>query len=97
LSRQGVERGAMLKFPTIPLAQALLMLGLGVAVMALVVFFARRYRDDDGEDRVDANNMLTKFRELHAKGDLSEAEFRTIKTKLASQLQDELKDTGETG
>ena len=87
----------MLKLPTIPLAQALLMLGLGVAVMAVVVFFARRYRDDDGEDRVDANNMLTKFRELHAKGDLSEAEFRTIKTKLASKLQDELKDTDQTG
>ena len=87
----------MLEFPTITLAQALLMLGLGIAVMAVVVYFARRYRDDDGEDRVGANNMLTKFRELHAKGDLSEEEFRTIKTKLASQLQEELKDTGETG
>ena len=73
----------MLELPTIPLAQALLMLGLGVAVMAAAVFFARRYRDDDGEDRVDANILLTKFRESHSQGDLNDEEFRTIKTKLA--------------
>lgn len=97
MSRQRVERGTMLEFPTIPLAQALLMLGLGVAVMAAAVFFARRYRDDDGEDRVDANILLTKFRESHSQGDLNDEEFRTIKTQLASRLQEELKDTDETG
>ena len=41
--------------------------------------------------------MLTKFRDLHSKGELSDEEFRTIKTKLADQLRAELKDTDETG
>jgi uncharacterized membrane protein len=88
---------AMLEFPTIPLAQALLMLGVGVALLAGLVYLARRFRDDDDDDRSPAHNMLTKFRDLHSKGELSDEEFRTIKTKLADQLRAELKDTDETG
>jgi uncharacterized membrane protein len=41
--------------------------------------------------------MLAKFREMHSRGVLSDAEFRTIKTTLATQLKDEPKDHGETG
>jgi hypothetical protein len=32
---------------------------------------------------------------LHSRGGLSDEEYRTIKAKLAEQLQDELKDNGE--
>ncbi|OHB80075.1 MAG: hypothetical protein A2W31_14625 [Planctomycetes bacterium RBG_16_64_10] len=88
---------AMLEFPTIPLAQALLMLGVGFGLLAALIYLARRFRDDDDDDRSPAHNMLTKFRDLHSKGELSDEEFRTIKTKLASQLQAELKDNDETG
>lgn len=42
-----------------------------------------------------ASEWLSKYREMRAKGELTEEEFRTIKTKLAQQLQDELKDNGE--
>jgi uncharacterized membrane protein len=44
-----------------------------------------------------AAEMLTKFRELHSRGVLSDAEFRTIKTTLAVELQEELKGKDETG
>jgi uncharacterized membrane protein len=44
-----------------------------------------------------ASELMSKFSELHSRGGLSDAEFRTIKTKLAAQLQQELKDNGETG
>jgi uncharacterized membrane protein len=44
-----------------------------------------------------ASQWLSKFRELHSQGELSDEEFRTIKTTLAAQLQDELKDNGEKG
>jgi uncharacterized membrane protein len=37
-----------------------------------------------------ASQWLSKFRELHSGGGLSDEEFRTIKTTLATQLQDEL-------
>jgi uncharacterized membrane protein len=44
-----------------------------------------------------ASEWLTKYRELHSQGGLSDEEFRTIKTKLAEQLQDELNDNGKKG
>jgi hypothetical protein len=34
---------------------------------------------------------------MNSKGGLSDEEFRTIKTTLTSQLQDELNDNGEEG
>jgi hypothetical protein len=40
--------------------------------------------------------LLTKFRDLHARGGLSDDEYRTIKTKLATQLQTELTRSDET-
>ena len=44
-----------------------------------------------------ASEWLSKFRESHSKGELSDEEFRTIKTTLAARLQDELSDNDETG
>ncbi len=43
-----------------------------------------------------ASHLLAKFRELHSQGVLSDAEFRTIKTALTVQLQQELKGNDET-
>jgi len=81
----------------VPLAQALLMLAAIFAFLSLGFFVARRLRDRKDDDRPVPDNLLTKFRELHGKGELSDEEFRTIKTKLASQFQSELRDTDETG
>lgn len=44
-----------------------------------------------------ASELLTKFRELHSRGVLSDEEFRTIKTTLTERLQDELKDKDNAG
>ena len=44
-----------------------------------------------------ANQLLAKFREMHQRGHLDQAEYRTIKRVLAEKIQDELKDGGETG
>ena len=44
-----------------------------------------------------ASELISKFRDLHSKGELSDAEFRTIKTRLAEQLQEELRDDDQTG
>jgi uncharacterized membrane protein len=44
-----------------------------------------------------ASEWLSKFRELHSQGELSDEEFRTIKTTLAAQLQDELSSNGGKG
>ena len=51
----------------------------------------------DEQQEPTASELMSKFRELHSRGELSDAEFRTIKTTLAARLQEELKDNGETG
>lgn len=49
------------------------------------------------QEEPDDNEMISKFRELHAKGELSDAEFRTIKTTLGARLKAKIKDNSETG
>ena len=73
-----------------PVAQATLWLALTLAVGALGVWVVARLRGSDAQDTQDAHQALTKFRELHARGGLSDEEYRTIKTKLATQLEVEL-------
>jgi len=66
------------------------------ALLALTFMLMRRYRDRAAKDRLGASEMLTKFREVHAKGGLSDDEYRTIKTKLAVQLEVELNSNEQT-
>ena len=44
-----------------------------------------------GEERTDSN-MLTKFQEMKQEGDISEAEYRTIKSVLGGKLQRDAKE-----
>jgi len=71
-------------------AAIFVMTAIGIAV-------ARRYRDHEANDMSETSDMMSKFRELHAEGGLSDEEFRTIKTKLASELKTELNDNSSTG
>jgi hypothetical protein len=64
-------------------------------LLALAIYLVRRWRGGSAEDRQDANQLLTKFRDLHTRGGLSDAEYRTIKTKLATQIENTLKDDNE--
>ncbi len=47
----------------------------------------KRLSDSTAEDGQDPSELLSKFRELHSRGTLSDAEYRTIRTKLASQIK----------
>lgn len=72
-------------------------LGMAIAVAVYIVATVRggfRASDDDNSD---ASELLTKFREIHAEGGLSDEEFRTIKTRLTDELSHELKGTGKSG
>ena len=70
-------------------AAIFVMTAIGIAV-------ARRYRDSSVKDRSPSSEMMSKFRELHAEGGLSDEEFRNIKTKLANELKTELNDNCST-
>lgn len=64
------------------------LLATGVAVIALIVVaFWIRSRWREGNDlSVSAHELLTEYRDLRRRGELTEEEFRFIKGRLAPQL-----------
>jgi uncharacterized membrane protein len=76
-----------------------LVVGLAVlaALVAMAVYVIGRVRAKTLQQEPMAAELLSKFRELHSRGELSDAEFRTIKTALALQRRKELSDNDETG
>ena len=78
-------------------AELLLLLAVLSALVAASILMVGKLRDGAGDDKLKASDLMTNFRELHARGVLSDEEFRTIKAKLSAQLQSELKDTEGPG
>jgi len=64
-----------------------------VLLIAAGAYVVSKFRDVAEDDRLDANQMLTNFREMHSRGELSDEEFRNIKSKLAQQLREELSES----
>ncbi len=83
----------MLKFLTTTEAQAVLSVAMLMVLLMVGYYMVRKFRDRTTEDEQTPNEMLTNFREMHQQGDISEKEFRDIKSVLGPQVQDELKDT----
>jgi hypothetical protein len=79
-----------------PLLLAALWFAAIFALTAVAFKIARRFRGSSDGDRPQAGPLLTKFRELHSRGGLSDEEYRTIKTKLATQLDVELNDAEQS-
>jgi hypothetical protein len=74
---------------------------LWLAVVAILVAIAwyviGKIRPKPVQKERPASQWLSKCRESHSRGELSDEEFRTIKTQLAEPLQDELSGNGEKG
>ena len=86
--------GRLLDVGIIELVASIAILAIFVAV---AIFSIKNIRSETVQQEPKASKLLSKFREQHTKGELSEEEFRGIKTTLAVQLKEELKDNGETG
>ena len=87
----------MLEFLSTPLAKAVESVAVLLILMAVAFYVVQRFRDRIDEDRQTASDLLTNFREMHHEGDITEAEFRTIKTVLGHKLHEEFKDEEGTG
>ena len=85
----------MQEFLTTPTAKAVIWVAVLLIVMAVGYYLVRRFRDRADDDRQTASELLTNFREMHQEGDISETEFRTIKTVLGEKLQEELDESEE--
>jgi hypothetical protein len=60
-------------------------------LLAVAWYVVDKIRPKPAKKEPLASQWLSKYRELHSQGVLSDEEFRTIKTTLNKQLQDELK------
>jgi hypothetical protein len=83
---------AMLEFLRTPTAQAVIAVAVLAALSMVGYYVVLRFRGRTGEDRQSASDWLSSYRELHQQGDISDAEYRTIKTVLGDKLQKELKE-----
>ena len=86
--------GAFLEEPSVRLIFALAVFAVLLAIGGYVI---ARYRQNMRNPTFTANEMLSNFRDLNSEGQLSDEEFRTIKSMLADEAARELKDTGESG
>ena len=80
-----------------PLAQAVVLFTVTAVLIAIGVYVVGRFRGRASNDQPGVSDHLTKFREMHASGTLSDEEFRTIKSQLAQQLQAGLNESDKTG
>jgi len=61
----------------------------GVAIVtAVCVYVVGKLRGSYRESDLEPSKLITNFRELHSQGELSDEEYRNIKAKLATQMQE---------
>jgi uncharacterized membrane protein len=78
-------------------AQLIFWTALLAVLVAAGAYVVTRLRGSAGENQAAAGDLLSNFREMHSQGELSDEEFRTIKTLLADKLQRETNNTDKTG
>ena len=74
------------------LTQAALLFAAVFVLTAIGVAIVRRFRNSKTEEVAESSELMTRFRDLYDEGGLSDEEFRTIKSKLATKLRSELKE-----
>lgn len=79
-----------------PVALVTLWFAVILGLSAGFFVFVRKLSGRIGQERQDTGHMLTKFRELHADGGLSDDEYRTIKTMLAPGLSGDVTPSTDT-
>lgn len=68
-----------------------LLLAVLAMIAAVALFVKRNYLGPAGDQGPTTSDLLSNFRELYSQGELSDEEYRTIKTKLTARFQNELK------
>ena len=68
-----------------------------VSLIAVGAYAVSKWRDAIDDDTSSASELLTNFREMHSRGDLTDEEFRTIKAQLSYDIREALKDSDNEG
>ena len=81
----------MFGLPLQSLARVLMWLAVIVFLVAGLVYLMRWLRGADEDESSQSGDLLTSFRDIHSRGQLSDDEYRTIRSRLAARMQGELK------
>ena len=73
------------------LAQLITGLGLLLGLLIVAVLVVQRFRGGAADKGRTPAEMLTNFEEMRTRGDISDADYRKVKSVLGAQLQGELK------
>ena len=71
--------------------------GILLLMIVLATMVVRKLRDSATQNRQAASDLLSNFREMRQEGDISDAEFRNIKSVLGNQLGSHVKSGKKTG
>ncbi|MEX2113910.1 MAG: SHOCT domain-containing protein [Pirellulales bacterium] len=85
----------MAEFLTSPVANVVFLVALTATLVAGGIYVIGRVRAALRSKVPPSSHWMTNFRDLHAKGELSDEEYRTIKSVLAERIERELNDTDE--
>lgn len=66
--------------------------GVLVVMVGVAVWLVRKFRDSTAQEEQRSFDDLTNFQEMRQKGDIDDAEFRTIKSVLGTRLRREIND-----
>ena len=79
--------------------EADVILALGGLCLLLVIgaYVITKFRGGSDDAGINTSDLMTNFRQLRAEGDLSDEEFRTIKSMLSERLRNEVRDSGDDG
>jgi uncharacterized membrane protein len=79
------------------LAQLLLGMGILVGLVMVGVLIVQRFRGSAVQKGTTANELISNFQEMRSRGDITDADYRKIKSVLGAELHGELKDGKDKG
>ena len=87
----------MIEFLKTPTAQVIVWTVVGCMLFAVAYFVVSKARGLVATEDTNAAGVMANFSEMRARGELSEDEYRKVKTMLSKRLQQELKSTNKEG
>lgn len=78
-------------------SDVILALGVLCLLIAVGAYLISKFRGHSDGEETTTSNLMTNFQELRAEGELSDEEFRTIKSMLSEKLRSELRDSDDNG
>ncbi len=90
VQRQVVWSEEFVRFLQTPTAALVIWSAVLAALVAVGFYVICKFRPTQENDTYSISDWISHFRELHSSGVLRDEEFRTIKTKLGQQLQQQM-------